>query len=104
MDALLDLEERGWQALSSDNPTSFCEQWLADDALLVVPGRIIDRDQFLAALSSEQPWTAHDIDDARTMPRCAPPTRTSSKATSAVASFGSTPLSTSSLRPTPSSC
>lgn len=68
METLLELEERGWQALSSDEPVSFCEQWLADEALLVVPGMIIDRDQFLAALRSEQPWRTHEINDARTVP------------------------------------
>lgn len=48
-------------------PASFCEQWLAHEALLVVPGMIIDRDQFLAAVRSEQPWRTHEINDAGTV-------------------------------------
>ncbi|MBO0731710.1 MAG: nuclear transport factor 2 family protein [Acidimicrobiaceae bacterium] len=67
LDSLLDLEERGWQALSSSNPTPFCESWLADDVVIVVPGMIISRDQFLASLQQEEPWAGHHIEDARTV-------------------------------------
>jgi hypothetical protein len=37
-DRLVELEEQGWQAWSSPDPVAFCEAWLADDAVLVVPG------------------------------------------------------------------
>ncbi len=63
-DALIELEERGWQALSSRD-VGFCEQWLDDGALLVVPGMVIDRATFLAAVPQERPWASHRIDDAR---------------------------------------
>jgi hypothetical protein len=33
MDKLLELEERGWQAMSSTSDIDFFAQWLADDAL-----------------------------------------------------------------------
>jgi hypothetical protein len=65
VDTLLDLEERGWQAMSSTSPTDYFEEWLADDALMVVPGMIIDRDTFLAAVGSEEPWKTHHISEAR---------------------------------------
>lgn len=61
------LEERGWQALSSHDPIPFCQDWLADDALLVVPGMILTKDAFLASLTHEPPWAAHDTEDARTV-------------------------------------
>jgi hypothetical protein len=64
---LLDLEELGWQALSSPDPVPFCEQWLADDALIVVPGMVIDRGTFLRALAGEEPWDSHRIEDAHTV-------------------------------------
>ena len=66
-DHLLDLEERGWRALSSPDPVAFCEEWLADDALIVVPGMVIDRETFLRALAHEEPWARHQIDEARTI-------------------------------------
>ncbi|MBM3675932.1 MAG: nuclear transport factor 2 family protein [Actinobacteria bacterium] len=64
---LLGIEERGWEALSSPDPRAFCEQWLADDAVIVVPGAVIDRATFLAALTHERPWTWHRIEDPRTV-------------------------------------
>jgi hypothetical protein len=64
-DRLLELEERGWQALSSPDPVSFCADWLADEAIVIVPGMVIDRATFLKALSTEQPWTDHDIEEPK---------------------------------------
>jgi hypothetical protein len=64
-DALLELEERGWQALSSPEPVSFCEEWLANDALMIVPGMVVDRETFLEAVAHEQPWASHRIDEPR---------------------------------------
>jgi hypothetical protein len=64
-DNLLDLEELGWQALSSADPVPFCEEWLAEDALMVVPGMVIDRATFLHAVARETPWASHRIEDPR---------------------------------------
>ena len=66
-DDLLELEELGWQALSSADPVAFCEGWLADDALVIVPGMVIDRATFLQALAHEQPWETHQIEEPRTV-------------------------------------
>ena len=65
MDKLLELEEPGWQAMSSPSPTDFLERWLANNALMVVPGMIIDRDAFLEAVTSEPPWKTHHIAEPR---------------------------------------
>jgi hypothetical protein len=67
MEQLLELEERGWQALSSDHPVEFCEEWLANDAVMIVPGMIIDRATFLRAVGDEQPWASHQIEDAHAL-------------------------------------
>ena len=66
-DDLLDLEERGWQALSSPDPVPFCQEWLADDAVFVVPGMVISRNAFLDAVAHEEPWVDHGIEDPRTI-------------------------------------
>jgi len=66
-DDLLELEERGWQALSSPDPVRFCEEWLADDALMIVPGMIVDRRTFLHAIAHEPPWVSHRIEAPRTV-------------------------------------
>src|SRR5215204_5343256 len=59
IDRLLELEERGWQALSSPDPATFCEEWLADDAVMVVPGMVIDRITFLQAVVGIPLWSGH---------------------------------------------
>jgi hypothetical protein len=64
-DRLLEIEEQGWQALSSPDPVGFCDEWLADDALMIVPGMVIDRATFLQAVGHEQPWASHHIEDSR---------------------------------------
>jgi Domain of unknown function (DUF4440) len=66
-DDLLDLEELGWRALSSPDPVTFCEGWLAEDALVIIPGMVIDRATFLQALAHEQPCASHRIEQPRTV-------------------------------------
>jgi hypothetical protein len=65
IDRLLELEEQGWQALSSPEPVKFCDGWLADDAMMIVPGMVIDRGTFLEAVAHEQPWESHRIEEPR---------------------------------------
>lgn len=60
-DDLLELEEQGWQALSSPEAVQFCDKWLADDAVMIVPGMVIDRTAFLEAVAHEEPWATHQI-------------------------------------------
>ena len=64
-DRLLELEEQGWQALSSVGSVEFCDEWLADDAVMIVPGMVIDRATFFEAVAHEQPWASHRIEEAR---------------------------------------
>jgi Domain of unknown function (DUF4440) len=66
-DRLLQLEEEGWRALSSSDPVSFCQEWLADDALIIVPGMVINRATFLQALAHEEPWASHRIEEPQTV-------------------------------------
>lgn len=65
IDRLLELEEQGWEALSSAEPVQFCDEWLADEAAMVVPGMVIDRATFLEAVAHEQPWASHRIEEPR---------------------------------------
>jgi hypothetical protein len=65
IERLLEIEEQGWQALSSVEPVEFCKEWLAEDAVMIVPGMVIDRATFLAAVAREQPWASHRIEEPR---------------------------------------
>lgn len=40
---------------------------LADDAVVVVPGAVLTREECIAAIDSAPPWDEHVISDARTM-------------------------------------
>ena len=65
IDRLLQLEEQGWAALSSAEPVQFCDECLADEAAMVVPGMVIDRATSLEAVAHEQPWASHRIEEPR---------------------------------------
>lgn len=62
---ILDLEEEGWRALSSGQGAQFYESMLTEDALLVVPGMVVDRATFLEAVQHEKPWSRYEIEDPR---------------------------------------
>ncbi len=40
---------------------------LADDAVVVVPGAVLDRETCAAALDASRGWDGHEISDARTI-------------------------------------
>jgi len=40
-------------------------RWLTDDALVVVPGRVMDREECAAAMDEGPGWDAWQIDDPR---------------------------------------
>jgi hypothetical protein len=40
---------------------------LADDAVVVVPGAVLTRDECIAAIGAAAPWDEHAIGDARTV-------------------------------------
>lgn len=66
MDATpLALEQQGVRALTSGNAAEFYRQCLTDDALMVVPGFIIDKRTFLEAIEKEGPWSTFRVDDPR---------------------------------------
>jgi hypothetical protein len=62
---LLDLEEQGRQALLSGGAARFYKKRLTEDALMVVPGMIVDRATFLAALGDEPAWASFEICEPR---------------------------------------
>lgn len=67
---LIELEEQGWQALSSagDAGQRFYDSILREDAVMVFPGglRLSDKQDILASLAA-QPWQSFQIEDAQTL-------------------------------------
>jgi hypothetical protein len=71
---LLALEEQGVRAPTSGDAADFYRQCLTDDALMVVPGFVVDKQTFLEGIEQEGPWSTFRIDDPRVIeltPSCA---------------------------------
>ena len=62
---LVELEERGAQALTSGDAVEFYRTCLTDDTLMVVPGFVVDRATFLEALAREAPWLSFQVEEPR---------------------------------------
>ncbi len=69
-DELIDLEERGWEALASDPRTAaeFYEQVLDDSVVMLLPGgmRLTDRDTIVASMGG-QPWASYRLEDPQVL-------------------------------------
>ena len=68
---LLDLEERGWKALSTsgEEATAFYREVLADDVLMLLPGGLVidDRATVVESMGGE-PWSSYALTDERVLP------------------------------------
>jgi hypothetical protein len=64
-DELLDLEEKGWQALSSGRGAEFYDAFMTDDAVMVLPFAVLDRSATVAAMRDAPPWSTHHLEDVR---------------------------------------
>src|SRR5690606_39772911 len=62
---LVDLEYKGWQALSGDNGSEFYDAFMADEALMVLPVGVLDRDACVEAIAATPPWSRHELSDVR---------------------------------------
>ena len=60
---LMSLERRGWDALSRGQGRSFYSELLAEDAVVVVPGAVLDKEQTLASWDGVAPWQWYDLID-----------------------------------------
>jgi hypothetical protein len=62
---LLELEEKGWAALSSDRGADYYREHLTEHALMVFPGIVLTRKEAIHEMGSAPPWSGHKIDDPR---------------------------------------
>lgn len=67
---LVELEERGWKALSSDGEaaTDFYDRVLDDEVVMLLPGGLLlsDRVQILSSMSGT-PWSSYRMIDPRVL-------------------------------------
>ena len=63
---LLELEHRGWTALSEGTGADFYGDLMTDDGVMVLAnGSIADRTAVVQALGSSPPWQRFELDSAR---------------------------------------
>jgi hypothetical protein len=66
-DELLDLEEKGWQALAAGRGAEFYDAFLTDDAVMALPVGVIERDAVIEGLRQGTPWAEYEMSDARVL-------------------------------------
>ena len=59
------LEQDGWQAIIAGTAREFYDRVLTDNAVMVVPGMVLDRDQVLASWDGVVPWQTYSLSDER---------------------------------------
>lgn len=71
MQELVDLEERGWEALSTggEAATTFYGEVLDHGVVMLLPGGLVldDRDQILEAMGGP-PWASYRLESMRALP------------------------------------
>lgn len=65
---LVGLERQGWDALVAGRGPEFYARMLTPEALVVVPGMLLDRRQTLASWEGLPPWSAYEFSDERVIP------------------------------------
>lgn len=66
-DELIELERRGWEALSTDRGADFYRDLLTEDALFAFPFGVMSREDALAAIEAAKPWSRFEIWDERVL-------------------------------------
>jgi uncharacterized protein (TIGR02246 family) len=61
MEQLWDLEQAGWEALSGGDPRAFYERTLTDDAVMIVPGQVLDTLSALRSWDRAAPWQNYEL-------------------------------------------
>ena len=64
---LIELEHRGWDALSAPDGAGFYADLMTDDAVMVFPGTVMTKRESLAAMSSARPWASYRLLDVRVL-------------------------------------
>ncbi len=65
---LLARERTGWEALTTPHGGAHYEAVMTQDAVMIVPGAVLSRDQVRPSLEAVEPWDRYQISDARTVP------------------------------------
>lgn len=59
------LERRGWEALSGPDGARFYRELMADEALMVFPRMVLDKEETVQAIAGQSPWASFELSDVR---------------------------------------
>ena len=68
MRELWNLEQAGWEALCGTDPRALYDHLLTDDAVMIVPGMMLDRDATLASWDGVAPWQTYEFAEQSALP------------------------------------
>src|SRR5919107_4050053 len=59
---LIQVEQRGWEALCTDEASAYYQMHLTDDALMAFPFGVMDRQGAFNAMATASPWSTFHIE------------------------------------------
>jgi hypothetical protein len=65
---LLELEVAGWDALVAGHGAQYYDETMTPEAVMVVPGAVLERADAIDALARATPWSDYEIEDAEVVP------------------------------------
>ncbi|WP_293786333.1 nuclear transport factor 2 family protein [uncultured Aeromicrobium sp.] len=69
LDGLLDLEHRGWEALTSSRGGIFYGELMTPEAVMIlVNGMVLDRPTIAQTLNDSPPWSSYRLENPRLVP------------------------------------
>jgi ketosteroid isomerase-like protein len=68
MTDLMELERQGWEALAAGRGAEFYGRVMTEDAIVVVPGMVLDRAQTLASWEGTAPWREFSLTGEQVLP------------------------------------
>jgi hypothetical protein len=68
MRELWELERAGWDALCGGDPAAFYGALLSDDAKMILPGMVLDREAVLRSWQDVPPWREYELSDRSALP------------------------------------
>jgi hypothetical protein len=63
--ALVELEEAGWRALSDGTGAQFYDAFMADEGMMAIPFGLLDRDECVDAIAAAPSWDRYELSDTR---------------------------------------
>jgi hypothetical protein len=65
---VVDLERRGWEALSSSHGAEFYAEVMSDEGLMVFPGMVLTKQESIAVIREAARWSSYRLEDVRVLP------------------------------------